>query len=728
MDNLQPTQPKKPIITNEKLTRDGSILIEPSYNYETRNEDNTTKEKRSVYKASLSSEQTVDRWFGKEKLIHESGAVKLGRAKNKGLPLLFNHNSDEPIGIIKNIKISEDKRLVGNLIFGNSQRAKEIEADVKDGLLDGVSIGYRVLNMTPDEKNTDTYNVDKWELLEASIAPVPADNTVGVGRSMHYQSSPLIETTSSILTSNSGTGVYYPGYLPSDSTTQTTPRYYTGVSYQDPYQRIYQTTVMPTTLEELNEAQAVDDSSDSATDKRTEIDSSNETVKGNKTMTTETQQIDIQAVQLEARNAETQRIKSISSFGKKFNREKEADDFISEGKSVEEFRQYLLDNINPNPQPIAKPNDSEIGLTDREVRQFSFARALAYLAEPQNKRMAERAAFEIECSRAAEQKLGKPSSGIIVPNKRDWLITSRGNGQQVYPDMGERAMSFNIPHDVLTRDLSAGTATDGAELVRTDLLAGSFIDVLRNMLVVEAAGATTLTDLMGDVAIPRQTSGMTGAWISTEGGNASQVDPQFDQVSLTPRTCGVYTEFTRQLLLQSSIDIEAFIRRDLAAGMATTIDLAALYGSGASGQPTGVINTSGITTVTAFAGANPTFAEVITLETALDTSNALLGSMSYILKANMKGVLKSTEKATNTAQFVYESDNTMNGYNAYVTNQLTDGDLFFANWADLILGFWSGLSLLVDPYTNSLSGTIRVVGHQSVDVAVRHPESFAYGT
>lgn len=635
---------------------------------------------KAEYTASLSSETLVDRWFGKERLIHSKGAVDLGRAKDRGLPLLFNHNTDEPIGKIRNIKVTNDKRLTGDLIFGNSQRAQEIEADVKDGLLDGVSIGYRINDVEQDSEDETIYNVTKWQLLEASIAPVPADHSVGVGRSQD-------------------------------------------ITYVMPFDpNFYQSSIpQPMALDEPNEAPNVDDERQAR-----KGDSLTETKKAPKMEP----EINIQEIQSKAREAEQRRIREITALGDRFDKRDLAKEFINSGDDVESFRAKLLEQITPNIQPINQPaaEDAEIGMSEREIKQFSFARALAYLSDPQNRRMQEYAAFEIECSRAVEQKRGKPSSGIVVPNKRDWFVTDKKTGKQFYPEMNQRSGGIVIPYDVLTRDLSAGTATDGAELVSTDLLAGSFIDVLRNALVVRAAGATILTDLVGDVAIPRKTSGSSGGWIATEGGNAAQSDPQFDQVTLSPATCGVYTQYTRNLLLQSSLSIESLIRTDLAVGLATTIDLAALYGSGASGQPTGVLNTSGITTVTAFAGANPTFAEVITLETACDTSNALMGSLSYIMKANMKGVLKSTEKATNTAQFVYESDNTMNGYPVWITNQLTDGDLFFANWADLLIGMWGSLDLLVDPYTNSLAGTIRVVGHQSVDVAVRHPLSFAYGT
>ena len=200
-------------------------------------------------------------------------------------------------------------------------------------------------------------------------------------------------------------------------------------------------------------------------------------------------------------------------------------------------------------------------------------------------------------------------------------------------------------------------------------------------------------------------------------------------VSLTPKTLGAFTDVTRQLLIQSSLDVEALIRDDLASAIALTIDLGALSGSGSSGQPTGIKNTSGINTVDFGTAPDlvPTFAQVVAMETAVAEDNALMGNLAYIMPAAMYGALKTTEKASNTAQFVVEPGGTVNGYRAIVSNQCASGDAYFGNFADLLVGMFGGLDIVVDPYTASTSGTVRVVALQSCDVAVRHAVSFCLG-
>jgi hypothetical protein len=139
----------------------------------------------------------------------------------------------------------------------------------------------------------------------------------------------------------------------------------------------------------------------------------------------------------------------------------------------------------------------------------------------------------------------------------------------------------------------------------------------------------------------------------------------------------------------------------------------------------GLKDTTGVLTED-FAANTPTFAEVVALESDIAGANALLGSPVYLMNAAMRGALKTAEKASNTAQFIYTGDE-VNGYSAVVSNQVASNDLWFGNFSDLIMAYFSGLDLMVDPYTGSTSGTVRVVALQDVDVAARHGQSFSRG-
>lgn len=347
-----------------------------------------------------------------------------------------------------------------------------------------------------------------------------------------------------------------------------------------------------------------------------------------------------------------------------------------------------------------------IGMEERDLQRYSLIRAIR-AAVNHDWRGAE---LEREASEATAKLLGIEPRGFYVP--QDWL---------------ER------------RDLVKGTPSAGGYLVSTDLLSQSFIELLRNRMMVQRAGATILGGLVGDVAIPKQTGGATAYWVA-ESGAPTESQQTVGQVALSPKTVGAYTEISRKLLKQSSIDVEAFVRRDLATVLALAIDYAALHGSGASNQPTGIAATSGIGSVAGGVnGAAPTWANIVQLETEVAVDNADIGALAYMTNAKVRGKLKATPRtATYGDIMVWEGNNAtpLNGYPAYVTNQVrSDLDkgtsvgicsaIFFGNWADLIIGMWGGLDILVNPYSGDTSGTVRVTALQDVDVAVRHPESFA---
>lgn len=557
---------------------------------------------------AISSEEPVERSFGQEVLEHSEDAIDLSFLNSGRAPLLMDHDPERQIGVIESAELDGSaRRLRATVRFGRNGLAREAFDDVTDGIRANISVGYAINKMERDKYDGNKYVAKSWRPVEASLVSIPADVTVGVGRSSEPSPEPVIKTD----------------------------------------------------FKEIPMSES----------------------------------INVAAVEAEARKAAQKNAAQIIELGSKHSRSDLAQKAISEGRSIEEFRGILLDEVGST----RALETQEIGLTKKEAGRFSLVRAINALANPTDRRAQEAAAFEFECSRAAAEEYGKNAQGIMLPADvlRNW-----------------------------TRDLSA---TNDSAIFGDDFRGGDFIDVLRNSSSVMQAGARMLGGLSGDVKIPKKTASASAAWIGTEGNASSESEMTVGQISMAPKTLGAHTDVTRQLLIQSSMSVEAMMREDLAASIATAIDLAGLEGTGSSGQPTGILNTSGVNTVTAFAAANPTFAEVVTLETAVAEDNALLGNLAYILPASMYGALKTVEKASGTAQFVVEPGGTINGYRGIVSNQATAGNIYFGNFADLLIGMFGGLDIIVDPYTNSTSGTVRVVALQSVDVAVRHAVSFAFG-
>jgi HK97 family phage major capsid protein len=405
--------------------------------------------------------------------------------------------------------------------------------------------------------------------------------------------------------------------------------------------------------------------------------------------------VDVKAVTEKARKREVARINEIMSIGQKHGLGEEAQKAVNEGTELDDFRALVLETLakRKDLRPVEQ-GAGDIGLTPEETRNFSFLKAINALANPTDRRAQEAAAFERDASEATAKRLGRSAQG------------------------------FFVPPEVLRRDLNVTTDAEGGYLVATDLLAANFIELLRNRMVVQQLGATMLGGLVGDVAIPKQTGGATAYWVA-ESGAPTESQQAVGQLGLTPKTVGAFTDLSRKFLKQASLDAEAFTRRDLAAVLALAIDSASINGSGSSNQPTGVRNTNGIGAVVCGDpdGAAPTWGDIVQLETEVAADNADIGALAYLTNAKMRGKLKTTEKATNTAQFIWPDmaieQQIVNGYRAAVSNQvpsdLTKGggtalsSMLFGNWADLIIAMWGTLDLLVDPYTGSTSGTVRVV-------------------
>lgn len=420
-------------------------------------------------------------------------------------------------------------------------------------------------------------------------------------------------------------------------------------------------------------------------------------------MTTENiTNIDAVQVGRDAVAADRQRSAEIDAIVSKHPELKEiGDQFKRNDRSMDEFRGVALESINKNQPAQAAIEDTKIGMNDAEIGDFSIVRAVNALVTGNW----HEAGFEREMSDSMASKLGK------------------------------RAQGFYIPTDVLMRDLNVTTSTAGGHTVATDLLSGSFIDMLRNKMSVVGLGATMMSDLVGNIAIPRQTGGASSYWVA-ESGAVTESQAAFDQVTMSGKTVGSMSDISRKMLLQSSLDVEAFVRNDLATSLALAIDQAAINGTGSANQPTGILNTAGIGSVVGGTnGAAPDWADIVDLESAVSADNADLGSLGYLTNAKVRGKLLQTEKASGTAQYVWSDNNTLRGYNAAVSNQvpsnLTKGStstcsaIVYGNWSDLIIGTWGGIDINVDTSTGSSSGTVRVVALQDVDVAVRHAESFA---
>ena len=348
------------------------------------------------------------------------------------------------------------------------------------------------------------------------------------------------------------------------------------------------------------------------------------------------------------------------------------------------------------------------GNFEDRAREFSLIRAIAHQSGMQVD-----AGKEIEISRELQHRHGMTPEGMLFPSQ----VFERRVVTTALPDAGP-----------------------GSNIIATDLLAAGFIDILRDGLCTARLGARVLSNLVGNVAIPRLKASATGAWIAENTG-LSPSDVQLDQVQLSPKHVGALVEVSRNMLMQSTPDIETILRDDFAALLARAIDKGAIVGGG-SNEPIGVLSTSGIGDQPGgTAGLAPTYANICGLISAVATSNALTGSLGFLSNAKFVGkaatVLKSTAD-TSSNYIMSPGDQTLAGYKFVMSNlvpsTLTKGGsgavcsaLLFGNWSDLLIGYWSAFDILVNPFESSAypKGNVQVRAMATCDVAVRQVKSFA---
>ena len=592
------------------------------------------EENRRV-RIALTSEAPVSRSFGSEILDHSEESIDTSFMGQGRSPLLLDHDMTKQIGVVENYYIDNSaRRTIAEVRFGKSDLANEVFNDVKDGIRQNVSVGYNINSMERDDSFDEPTYRVSWTPLESSIVSIPADQSSNVGIAR------------------------------SDDAAKELP--------------------------DLEVASLATETKDSGVTINQHLNKENKVE--------EKQEINVEEVKTVTESETRKRIAKqsdeILELGSRHQQQDLARQAIKDGTDLETFRGQLLNTI-PSGQPL---ETAEIGLTEKESRDFSILKAVYAMSNPTNRKAQEDAKFEFEASQAAKDKYGRNSEGLTLPSEV----------------MG-----------TWTRDINT---TDDAGGIGEDFRRGDFIDALRDASGVIRAGATIFPDLVDNVKIPKQTGVSTATWIATEGGAVTESELTLGSVTMSPNTISAYTDITNKMLANSSLSIETLVRNDLAAGIGKVVDTGAMTGSGSSGQPTGINSATGVNSVTLTTAATPTWAEAVEMESLVLADNVPFNRPGYLTNSTVVGNLKTTAKASNTAIFIMDSDGRVNGHPVTISNAVAAGYAYFGMWSDLLIGFFGSIDILVDPYTAATNNLTRIRATQFCDVAVRHGQSFTKAT
>lgn len=578
-----------------------------------------------------SSDIEVERWWGTEVLSHDKESVRMERIDGKAAPLLFNHNWDDPVGMIDSGTLKDGRLYVTANLF-DTARAKEVQAMI-DGGLRNVSIGYEIHTMEEEPKK-QRFTATSWTPLEVSIVTIPADPSVGIGRSAEESTKPV---------------------------------------------RITRAICEPGGHMTIEENAAVGNAADPTA-----------TVTPNGTAAQQATPLQI----------ETSRRNAIINLAKAQNLdERMTNHWISTGASLEQVSEDVLAVVKERSKAASSP--AHLGMAPKEVEQYSVVRAVrAALSKDWSK-----AGLELEAHKA---------------------IMGRSGAQ---PRNGN---SFFVPMDVQVRsagrrDMTVAGVSGSQYLVSTDNLSSSFIDLLRNDSVVLGLGATRLTGLTGNITIPRMTAGGTAYWLGDENTAITESQATLGQVSLTPKNVAALTEVTHQLIQQSDPSVEQMVMNDLAQVLALAVDVACLRGSGGSGQPQGIVGTSGVGSFDT--DATDPYGDVLNAQADVGAANALRPGCAYVADLASAVLLSGRSRFANTDTPVWNGnllDATMAGFPAKATNQMGANTMLFGWWPSIIVAEWGMLELAVNPFSDFTRGLSQIRAWYTMDTAMRYPAAFSY--
>ncbi len=665
---------------------------------------------------AISSEQPVERYFGTEILSHKPGAIRMNRLKG-GMPLLFNHDSNQHLGVTTGHELGKDGVLRTVNKLGSNPLAREKEGDLKDGILKDVSLAYIIHKATVEEDEKTghrTITATDWEPLENSLVTIPADPTVGVGRSAR-------EAPDAI-------PVEYVFATRSASAETTAER-------------------MEGDEDEEDEDEEDEDASDSDSSRSTQP--------------TETRTTMAAEVTIDHAALETERIKGLRNLRTTYPKHFSEDallNAISGRSAIDAVQKTIADTILAESQRsnVATIGDKVVNeMSEREKKQYSLVRSVRFAINqrfPGTFKEDAEAGFEREVSGTLSKRASKEGlpvgNGLLMANN---LPIDMGSASR-----GARAMG-NVQ---LARDLTAGGNAGAATIFTTTETTA--IELLRARARCLSLGATSLSGISGLLRIPRQNSASSTNWLA-ELAPGAESDIGFDSITFSPKRLNVNGAWTIELLNQSAVDVEQMARADQTIQKALTLDAVGLIGTGTNNMPLGLFNQTGVSAI--LTGATRSAAGVVTpgpggvaltyidcnnFESVISSANADIGDLGWLVTPRTRGALRSTPMfpgtygmpiwptMANRDQSGIE-DGPL-GYRAAVTTQLPQNLSFtpagstaisglsaaiLAYWPSMVYADWGISELVYDNITQAAAGVYQVIENSLHDVNFRHLQSFA---
>lgn len=284
--------------------------------------------------------------------------------------------------------------------------------------------------------------------------------------------------------------------------------------------------------------------------------------------------------------------------------------------------------------------------------------------------------------------------------------------------------------------LSVGT--EGADVVFTDY--AGLIPILNPDPAVVAMGISVYQGLRGNLQWARHTTDVAFSW-ETETSDVDETTPAFDNVSISPKRVGGFTDVTMQMLKQSVFVLEPWLRGIIERRYNLTVDYAVLNGSGSGNEPTGIFNASGVNVLSTGSGSanNMTYPALLSMRRDTQVAKARNGRAGWLTNAYGEFALANTPRQASGVEgnFILNPGTRQLFGQPFAVSEVIKSDyseggqtdlcgiVYSPNWGGAIFGTWGGMDLLVDPYTQAKAGTVRFVVNCFMDTDIEQPAEFA---
>ena len=397
-------------------------------------------------------------------------------------------------------------------------------------------------------------------------------------------------------------------------------------------------------------------------------------------------------------------------------------------------QEELLNNIDAEQRDF---NETEQGEFDTLTREISAINKSIQVEQKKDEARAQIAMAKMRTAKKSEEAkvtekfsfvrvLSQMSKGVHPDNMTGVEGEVHQQAVREARNAGLSVNGYGMPA-MMMRAQTAATAATAGNLIATEL-DSTIIPALRPRTVMAQLGATQLSGLVGNLDLPAGDGISTATWEGENDANAN-TDPSTRLVELRPNRLAAKTTVSKQLLIQSSFDAEAWVRGELENAVARAVDSAAIQGN--SGNIDGILGTSGVGDIT-FGGA-VTREKLIDLITKVAVENADVANMAFLMNPIVKGELMQLATDAGSGMFVMDNANTVLGYNVAVSTLVptniasTKTAVIFGNFADVVLANWGGVDLLIDPYTLADNAQVKIVINSYWDVKLKQPKSFSFG-